>query len=81
MVYHTQINKKSIQQTKVSAIKMKHKAKENGGKVTKNTPIKLKQSPSIKVKIEPFTKLGKKKNLKFKRLKKIKLQTMLIHGS
>ena len=60
---------------------MKYKAKENGRKVPKVTLIKLKQPPSTKVKVEPFTKLGKKKNLKFKRLKKIKLRTMLIHGS
>ena len=63
MVYHTWTNKKnkSIQQTKVSPIKTKYKAKENGRKVPKVTPIKLKQSPSIKVKVETFTKLGKKK--------------------
>ena len=60
---------------------MKHKEKEKGRKVTKNSPIKLKQPTSIKVKVDPFTKLGKKKSLKFKILKKIKLQTMPIHGS
>ena len=54
----------------MSPIKTKYKAKENGRKVPKVTPIKLKQSPSTKVKVETFTKLGKKKNLKFKRLKK-----------
>ena len=61
---------KTIQQTKVSPIKTKHKAIENGRKVPKVTPIKRKQSRSTKVKVETFTKLGKKKNLKFKRLKK-----------
>ena len=65
----------------MSPIKTKYKAKENGRKVPKITPIKLKQSPSTKVKVETFIKLGKKKNLKFKRLKKIKLRTMLIQGS
>ena len=44
--------------------------KKNWRIVPKVTPIKLKQSPSTKVKGETFTKLGKKKNLKFKRLKK-----------
>ena len=62
----------------MSPIKTKYKAKENGRKVPKVTPIKLKQSPSTKVKVKTFTKLGKKKNLKFKILKKIKLQTMFI---
>lgn len=71
--------KKVSSKPKCLQSKQNNKAKENGGKVTKVTPIKLKQSPSIKVKVDPFTKLGKKKSLKFKRLKKIKIQTMLIH--
>ena len=63
MVVHIQpIQKnKSRKQSKVSPIKPKHKAKENGGRVAKVTPIKLKLSPSIKVKVEPTNKLGKKK--------------------
>ena len=54
MVYHTRTNKKNktIQQTKVSPIKTKYKAKENGRKVPKVTPIKLRQSPSTKVKFK-----------------------------
>ena len=45
----------------MSPIKTKHKAKENGGKVTKVTPIKLKQSPSIKVEVDPLPSWERRK--------------------